>query len=341
MNDERFRFLAAADAQAYAQYVTCPVLYLGSTNNNEFKAERSVDTLSRIPNQSIVNFAFTSASVDVLDGEMLKNVDIFLNDCLSRKSACIVEVPQLIVDYNNGVIKFTVSAFKKADVDDVCVYTSFNDTEPQKLVWYKVTGDKKDKKGNSVFTYKLSKTVDFSVSYASVKYKNGYTLTSRLVAKKIGYKCNVKISNVIYSADMQPIEFIASGIKQPSICNVFVDDKLYETIIGPSEIKGVSSMNDLTTYAIGKRASGFTETSFVKFDVYTPVFLNLTLVLSDDENEYSYDVSINGGEVWQNIMVEIAEFKNEDGLQILDVTKITSLTFKSLGRYTINNIMVL
>ena len=48
MNDERYRWLGGVEAHVYAQYVTCPVLYVAGTNSSEFDCDRGVDTLARV-----------------------------------------------------------------------------------------------------------------------------------------------------------------------------------------------------------------------------------------------------------------------------------------------------
>ena len=57
MDEERYRFIAGIDSQAYAPNVKCPVMIMCSTNDNRFDYDRAYDTFSRI------NPAFAGDSV--------------------------------------------------------------------------------------------------------------------------------------------------------------------------------------------------------------------------------------------------------------------------------------
>ncbi|MCX4287703.1 MAG: hypothetical protein OSJ68_10550, partial [Clostridia bacterium] len=48
LDNERYRFIAGIDSQAYAPYVQCPVMILCSTNDPRFDYDRAYDTFSRI-----------------------------------------------------------------------------------------------------------------------------------------------------------------------------------------------------------------------------------------------------------------------------------------------------
>ena len=98
MDFDRIRFLAGVDAQSYAKHVTCPVLYMGSSINKEFNAERAIDTLSYLENQKKVYFNINVSSGDVLDAKNLKTIDIFLDKYILKSKGKLPEYPQIDVD---------------------------------------------------------------------------------------------------------------------------------------------------------------------------------------------------------------------------------------------------
>lgn len=340
MTDERIRFLAGVEAQSYAKHVTCPVLYLGSTGSDIFNAERAVDTLSYVENQKKVYFDFSASSINVLDGKYLKTVDLFLKKYVNKDKIQLPDQPQLDFEYDNGEIEFEVNYSKPLDIENICIFTSFDEAELSKRVWHK-NYINVNEKGKTIFKLPLLNSVSGVISFVKIKYKNGFLSSSRFVYRKIDNKSNVKVPSVIFDTDKHFITFITSGIKGGLLSNVFSENRLYETTVGPSGIKGVTTLNTLTTYAIKKLAPSFTFKSFLKFDVYTIEFLTLTVTLNDGENDYFYTINVTGGEIWQNVNIDLTEFKNSDGLSIEDFTKIITLSFKSVGKYTLNNIMVL
>lgn len=340
MNDERFRFLAAVDAQAYAQYVECPVMFIGATNNAEFNPERAVDTLSRISNQKNANYLFIPSAIDALDVDCLNNVDIFIKK-YAEDGVDLPEQPQLGIDFNDAVISFNAEYDKSLEIEEVKILASFNDDDNATRVWRNILPSNKNKRGDYVYALNLKNDANSVLAFVTVKYKNGFTVSSKLVYKKIDFKSENKLPNILYNADNYPIEFLATEIKTPLMCNVFSTEKFYNVINGPYDIKGLSTVNAITTYSIRKFAYAFTQNSFLKFDVYARDFVTLTVVINDGERDYFYDVNVTGGDTWQNVSAELIEFKDADGFTVNDLSKIISVTFKSIGVYAINNILVL
>ena len=123
--------------------------------------------------------------------------------------------------------------------------------------------------------------------------------------------------------------------------DVFTESDLFNITKGPNDITGVTTVNSLSTFAIKKFANVITDNSFIKFDVYTQDYLNLTLSILANDKTYSYALQLTGGEVWQNVNIDFCEFKDENGFTINDYSGITLLTFKSIGKYTLNNVIVL
>ena len=340
MNDERIRFIAGVDAQSYAVHVTCPTLFIGTTNNKEFNAERSIDTLSYIENQKKVHYTFTPSSVDVLDYDYLNCVEIFLSKYLSKEKVALPEQPLLELSLNEDSLEYYFECDKPSNINEIILFTSLTDDKFNERIWIR-NNVTVNEKGVGEFKKKLIFNCETAYSFIRVKYKNGFIVSSRFISKKITDNFDLKTPNVIFNAENFDMGFVSTAVSNSLIGDVFSNDSLFDTIEGPSGVLGLSSMSTLTTRAIKNIAPTLNDKSFIKFDVYSPNYINLSLVLNDGENDYTYNVSVTGGSVWQNVMAEICEFKDENGLPISNITEICSLSFKSIAKYTINNVMVL
>ena len=340
MNDERIRFIAGVDAQSYAVHVTCPTLFIGTTNNKEFNAERSIDTLSYIENQKKVHYTFTPSSVDVLDYDYLNCVEIFLSKYLSKEKVALPEQPLLELSLNEDSLEYYFECDKPSNINEIILFTSLTDDKFNERIWIR-NNVTVNEKGVGKFKKKLIFNCETAYSFIRVKYKNGFIVSSRFISKKITDNFDLKTPNVIFNAENFDMGFVSTAVSNSLIGDVFTNDSLFDTIEGPSGVLGLSSMSTLTTRAIKNIAPTLNDKSFIKFDVYSPNYINLSLVLNDGENDYTYNVSVTGGSVWQNVMAEICEFKDENGLPISNITEICSLSFKSIAKYTINNVMVL
>ena len=340
MNDERIRFIAGVDAQSYAVHVTCPTLFIGTTNNKEFNAERSIDTLSYIENQKKVHYTFTPSSVDVLDYDYLNCVEIFLSKYLSKEKVALPEQPLLELSLNEDSLEYYFECDKPSNISEIILFTSLTDDKFNERIWIR-NNVTVNEKGVGKFKKKLIFNCETAYSFIRVKYKNGFIVSSRFISKKITDNFDLKTPNVIFNAENFDMGFVSTAVSNSLIGDVFTNDSLFDTIEGPCGVLGLSSMSTLTTRAIKNIAPTLNDKSFIKFDVYSPNYINLSLVLNDGENDYTYNVSVTGGSVWQNVMAEICEFKDENGLPISNITEICSLSFKSIAKYTINNVMVL
>ena len=340
MDDNRIRFLAGVDAHTYAKHVTCPVMFLGTTNSVEFNVERAVDTLSYLDSQKKTHFNFSASSVDVLDGNYLKTIDIFLNKYVLKEKIALPEYPQLDLDVKGDVIWYNISYSLASEVESVCVYTSFDDVNLNTRVWNKCYLPLQDS-GEIEFENKIVSSFNSVLAFVEVVYKNGFRVCSKFFYKNSVYESNVVKPKVLFNTDKYLIEFVSNEVNDELLAKVFTKNSLNAISVGPNDIKGVTSINSLSTYAIRNFVPNITDNSFIKFDVYSRDFLKLTLSILVGEKAYSYTAQLSGGEIWQNVIIDFQEFKDENGVSIDDYQNINLLTFKSVGKFTLNNVMVL
>ena len=340
MDFDRIRFLAGVDAQSYAKHVTCPVLYMGSSINKEFNAERAIDTLSYLENQKKVYFNINVSSGDVLDAKNLKTIDIFLDKYILKSKGKLPEYPLIDVDVKNDCLECNVKYSQGDQVKSICVYTSFDNVELCKRVWYKQYLTPNES-GETNSTSEIITNFENLLSFVEVEYNNGLTLTSKFFYKNCSCNLVTNKPKILFNNEAYNVEFIVNNSSNDLLGGIFTKNQLHSVELGPNAIKGLTSSNTLSTYAIRNFVSDISDNSFIKFDVYAPSYLNLTLSIKCDENTYLYEIELSGGEVWQNVIVDFAEFKDENGFVIEDYSKITLLSFSSIGKYLLNNVMVL
>ena len=341
LDDERCKFIAGVDAHSYAQLVKVPVLYLGATNSFEFDAERAVDTLQRVNNQNKCWHNFVNSSVDTLDEYCLADVNYFFLKHLSGKRIKLPTTPKLSVEVDGEDVYYTVEYSNFDEVKSVQVYASSNDYEPNKRVWFmpvKVASE--DCK--ITFKRRLYGFVDFDIAYAVVKYKNGMAVSSKFSFEKIEVNSNSKIPSVIFSSSRLMTTFIIDKFSGKRLGNVFTEEKLREYVSGPLGILGISTKNTISSYAIKNFASTLSDSSFIKFDSFTPISDTVTIkLLSSNGFEYVSTVNLSGQNSWQNVTVEFNEFKTEIGMPIKNFDDIYSIAVSSKGNVAINNFLIL
>lgn len=341
LDDERCRFLAGVDAHTYAQLVKVPVLYLGATNSKEFDAERAIDTLQRADNQGKSWHNFVNSSVDTLDRYCLTDVKYFFDKFLSGKKFKFPANPKLTLEIDGEDIIYNVEYSAIDKVKSVHVYASSNDIQAGERVWF-MPSLVSSEEGNCSFRRRVHGYVEFEIAYAVVKYESGIALSSKFVFEKVDINSNSKIPNVIFSSSRLLTTFIVDGFKGKKLGNTFALDRLREYVNGPLDILGVSTKNALVSYSIKKFASVLSESSFIKFDVYTPIPDVVTIKLHAKTGfVYLCSVTLTGQEKWQNLTVEFTDFKTDIGMPIKNFDDIYKISVSSNGDVAINNFLVL
>lgn len=340
-NEERCRFLAGIDAQSYAQYVECPVLYLSSTNNETFDVERAVDTLLRVKNQNTCWRNFITTTKSVLDDHCLNDVNLFFAKFLLGEKIIFPKTPTVETDIDDEDLVYTVKIDDLSNVDTVFLMTSSNDIIPSTRVWNNVLYNPQVKGNKLIYKKHIYDDSKFEISFVAVKYLNGLTISSNFSYKKTGIKSPSKVPSVIFSSTKLPTSFIIEDIKCNLLGNVFAEESFYKHAVGPNDIRGIYTNSTLTSYAIKNLANYLTDESFIKFDVYTPLNETISVVLKKSSGvEFRYTLPIIGGEFWQNINMNFIDFKDVNGIPLKKFDDIESVSIKTIGSFMINNFIV-
>ena len=341
LNEERYRFIAGVEAQSYASLVNCPVLYLSSTNSDQFACERALDTLSKLPNQDKCWFNFTTIAKDVLDVHSLIDIELFFNKFIAGQKVTLPSIPELKIDYEDETIYYNLDYSNKKNVSYSFVLSSSNDYKTGDRVWYNVV-PRVNNDGELVFKKKVYGKVDFEIAFAVIKYNNGFTVSSRFEFEEIEVSSSSKTPSVLFSSLKQPVNFVVEDLKTPLLGNVFAKNRLYTIKEGPFNIKGIYSENTLTTYAVRKIADSIEEDSFIKFDVYSPLkdclLIKITL---KNKACYEREVDLIGGEFWQSVQVPILDFKDENARGLKDFENIESISISCQGSLMLNNFILI
>ena len=131
--------------------------------------------------------------------------------------------------------------------------------------------------------------------------------------------------------------------RQTSDCSLFTDSKdLVKVKKGPMGIEGVSCEAGLLTFKFGAKKDRPSDDALLMFDVYAVNKGEITIKLISDyfgeKKEYLSKVNLLGGEVWQNIKLEVSRFKTAEGRNLKSMEKIEAVEFiVSGGEYLINN----
>ena len=340
-NDERMRFLAGVDAQAYAQFVECPTLFLTTTNNEEFDSDRALDTLSRIKNQEDCYFNFSTNCKDVLDFHALKNVSIFFEKYLlgNKISLGHAEIDGEI-DGEDFILNVYGDNFN--DISSIFVFLSYDDISPKDRVWYNVTNYTKNKDNSYTFKQRIFGDCKTIIAFSIVKYNNGFTTSTKYLYKNVNLKTHSNLPSVLFNSTKYLSNVIVEDIDEEFIGNVFSTKRLYELKEGPNGILGVSTCYALSFYNVRKMAGRLKDESFLKIDVYSKNANTITFTIKNSKKEeFLYKINIQGGENWVNLQLPLEDFMSSNKISLEEFSDINSIKISSLGEFMINNFLLI
>ena len=344
MDEERRKFIAAVDAHAYAQYVKCPILFLTSTNSTEYDFDRSLDTLSRIcPNVPYV-FNFSPAFNVYLDEYCRKDVEIFLTSQFGKKNIAFPICPELSIEQDGNFLALTLDYSDTLKIESAKVYINEGVINPAIRNWNTCDFVGDDESGKMKYEYVANGSTRNVYAFAVVRYKNGLTLSSKLISKKIEGKSSKK-SNLIYSGKYG-LDGITFYDKNATEKGIFVDEnKFLELVREADGINGAYSHCGLISYKFSEPSCSVDENSILELDFYTTEFCVIKIAFMvntpDGVKDFSYALEMKSGSIWQNVILRIGEFKSAEGMSIRNFNDIFALRIESDGKYAVNNILLI
>lgn len=343
-SDEMYRYIAGIDPQAYATHVMRPILMLSATNSAEYDCDRAFDTLTRTGEQVYSAVHYSVGSRDRVNAQAFNDAIMFFNTFLSENQG--QDLPMEVdihAEIKDGAIKFKVKP-QDGQIKSVYLFVSEQTVTPATRCWQKYG---KAVKKDGVYNFTISPYHDSNmvVAFAQVEYENGFVIGSNVINKK--FKAEEVApsfkSNIIYSsrnAHAESVfydEFEVDKCPSISVC----DKKTVKVKKGPMGLVGVTGDNGLLTFKIGTKKDSPSEGAMLILDAFSKNASTLTIKLFSDYNgartEYLFKTALNGGDIWQNVKVDISKFKTAEGMSLKDVSKVDALAFEVDGEFLINN----
>ncbi|MBO6263101.1 MAG: dienelactone hydrolase family protein [Clostridia bacterium] len=360
MDEERWHYLSAIDAHAYAPYVRCPVLYLTSTNSEVADFDRVNITLSRVNKEVERVFNFAPAFNVYLDNFCKKDVELFFKKYFDGKEVQFAAAPELEISQDDNYLTLSVKFFEPTRVSECRVFINEGVIEPELRNWEVCDPFYDDEESGQLtvsesfgseatrkFSHVLNGEAKEVFAFAVVRYRNGGALSSYLTYKKLAPSNSApKSSNLVYTSKdkLEGLAFYDKNIEDKK--DVFVDENELITLVeGPNGIYGAYSRYGLISYKLNEPGCKVHESSLVNMDVYASEFCVMRLILmcktDDGVTEYYYYSEVKASKIWKGITASLSEFKTADGKAVKDYESVFALRIESDGKFAVNNILLL
>lgn len=358
MTEERERWIAGLSIQAYAKYISAPMMFISCSNNKMTDMDRAHDTLNRIPPEVEVFTYFAPRKGNVVGKAGGENTVLLFKKYLAGEDVFLPQklvgpeegeqVKSCIVTSEEGVAKITLK-LNVENVKSYRLYYSEGQVNPSARNW--LEPEKYPPLAPEISIYPALKYTDkLLFVYANITYKNGFITSTPLCVKDLS---KIELNElpaqrrvpVIYNSSTGLDTFTVFFPKKPSYKEILLQEYQISVKPGPGNISGITSnYKNAATYKISDSIYKGEEEESFKFDVYSQLPQRITVYFTDNagtagEHFHSYELSLLGGEMWQPVEVKKQNLKTADG-QILKSWKDTGMVgFLTEEEALINNLI--
>ena len=344
-DDERYRFVAGIDSQAYAPYIRCPVLMLCTTNDVAFDYDRAYDTFSRINPEFQGQSAITySVNCDCrIDEKSTKDMFMYIDGFVKGRKVFIpkpVEIGVIVDEEDNLVIR--AQCDEQGILEECGVYVAEDCLESPFRSWAKIPFKRNAGENEREFFMNLYEKTKLLFVLGYAVYSNGFTVWSKLAVKKVSgkFRNSRTKSKILYSVRGSD-SFGAADLSLKAIGGMFMTDRDYvPTVITENGLKGIYSPYGLMTTRSYSPQFAPDGDSILRFDICPEENCPCKVVLLSGEKPANYSVSLRlVGGVWQKIVLDSKLFKNADGIALEDFEGCKIITIVCDKRYALNNLI--
>ena len=347
MDDERYRFLAGVDAQAYAQYVKCPMLMLCSTNDERFDADRAFDTYARINPQMSKTFNFSARYNGHIGNTGLNDLDLFINKFLKGREVFIPSPVDIFIEEDEGELVARIRFDPNGECKYCEVFMAEDNLDSSMRDWTRCELKREISDEEQVFRLNAYKKASRVFAFAKAKYSCGFAVSSKIAVKKLDkeYSNLTDKCRILYSSENGADSFTIDRFDRNVLADCFLDNSVppVRLVEGPFGIRGVYSSYGLKLFRINDQKYRPGENALLKFDVYSPVASILQVTLCVKENgkaeKYSCSLHLSGGKNWMNFILSAKDFKDGNSKPLSQIGLAQYIAFYSNDEFCVNNLL--
>lgn len=348
MDDERYRFLAGTDAQAYAQHAKCPVLMLCSTNDENFDADRAFDTFARINPEREKTFYFAARYNGCIGNTGLNDLDLFIDKYLKRREVFIPSPAEIVIEEDGDEELVARVRFDGNGEVTYCeVFMAEDNADSASRDWSRCPLKREEADGAQIFRLDAYEKASRVFAFAKAKYSCGFAVSSKIAVKRIEkrYANFTHASRVLYSSTAKFDSFVIDRSPENLLADCFLigDSLPVRMIQGPCGIEGIYSSYGLKLYRINDIRFRPKEGALLKFDLYgkepSTITISVCVRKGGAEERFSCNLRLSGGEVWSAHVLNAKDFKSAENKSLPGFSEAKYIAFSSASEVAINNLL--
>lgn len=336
--DEQLAYSTGVGAETYAMFVNCPTLAVVTRDSICCDLDRIGDMLDLV--KSDVKQLIVSDSCDMqITKSVYLAIIMWLRTHLATSTTPLV-APTMRFETTDGKLYVKMSTVTKADKRTL--FVSYGEPSSKQRYWQSFDVRQKVGEHEYVCDVPVYDTEELIVAYATLVYPDGNVISTK-VASIIPAKHNVetvettpRISNIIYDGSMGKGNFIAKTD------DTLLDDDILFVAEGPFSIKGISAKKgNITLCRSIQEMSSINRSAILHIDAYSKETrgLSVSVYTYPDLKKYTARTKLKGGEFWQKLLFETADFKSEEGRTLSSFSVVKAIEIEDSDGIILNNFL--
>ncbi len=347
-SDDAVKFIAGVDSQSYAMHVKFPLYFVSPTNSPEYDVDRAYDTITLIDENVYTALNYSVGNRRSINHKCYKSVLVFLEKMLLAEEKSTLPSETFIKgEVLDGKIVIEVSPDVRG-LKTLSLFYAEDTVSPEKRIWQVISDSEISKDGKFVFTHIPFKHSKSAMFFARAEYQDGFRLCSNVLCKKFEpmdtegeHRYRVLYSSRILDSE----RFFSSRLEnegKPTGVTISKDGATVKERKGAFDITGLYCKGGLLTFKVGAKMYKPSDGEMMMLDAYIENGgeLNVKLIADfyGEPFEYTATLNVNAG-VWQNVKLEMGDFKLEGGIPLKTYDKIEAIEINSSEEFIINNVL--
>lgn len=337
--DEQIAYSTGVGAETYAIFIGCPTLMMATRDSSLCDVDRLGDMYDLIKSET------KQMSISVSCGHQITNASFtsmtrWLRNCLANAILNPIRQPSIHFEVADGRL------YAKLDSHSATVeknlFISYGEPSSKERCWQSVDIKQKVGEHEYICDIPVYNQDDLIVAYATFVYPDGNILSTRVISSNsiIGevkhYDAFPNASGIVFDGSMSIDRFVAKT------SDMLLKDNAVVLKAGPFGIDGVSvQKGSLSLYRGMREMNMVSRSSMLHLDAYSTKERDLCVCAYNlpDFKKYTATSHLQGGEFWQKLLLETADFKSEEGRTLTSFSNVKTLEFVDVNGTILNNLL--
>ncbi len=335
--DEQLAYSTGIGAETYAMFVTCPTLAVVTKDSALCDIDRIGDMLDLVKSD-VKRFIVSDSCGSQLTKSAYAALILWLRAHHAMSAPCLTA--SMRFDTTDGKLYAKINTGKSAD--SRTLYVSYGEPSSRQRYWQSFDVIQKVGEHEYACDVPVYDTAELIVAYATFTYPD-HDMISTKITSIVPAKHDVtvvetspRISNIIYDGSMGKGEFVAKTD------DALLDDNAVFVAEGPFQIKGITSTKgSLTLLRSVQEMSSINRSAILHVDAYSKSARSLcvTVYSYPDFKKYTAHIGLKGGEFWQKLLFENADFKSEEGRTLTSFALVKAIEIEDVDGVVLNNFL--